>query len=238
PISIAWPSATPAPPTRRACEAASRFGLLIDDHLSISERDGMSLRLDARPGAAALFTGPSGAGKSTLLRHAERALVDRNVRRLRLGDVRLRERPGVDLLRGQVDRALRALARVGLGQADCFLRRPSELSDGQRWRLRLALAIDALRDHPGGALLVDECCATLDPGSTLAACATLRRAAREHALRVLCASADPALIDALRPDEIVRAIAPGRWTHETVSRAADSPPPVVIERGTMRDYAA
>ncbi|MGP1310654.1 MAG: adenylyl-sulfate kinase, partial [Phycisphaerales bacterium] len=205
PLTLDWPMREASAPTRRSCDAASRFGLLLDEHLRPACAR-PALTVACAPNTVTLFTGPSGAGKSTLLHQAGHALRARGVRVTDLDTVRLRERPAVDLLRGPVERALRGLARVGLGQAACFLRRPRELSDGQRWRLRLAVALDAI-DHAGGdaALLIDECCATLDPSTTLAVCATLRRAvARTPGLCVLCAGASPGLIDALDPHTLVR----------------------------------
>ncbi len=237
-MEIAWPRLCAGAPTRRSCEAASRFGLLIDEHAE-SDPARNAVRIAASPAGITLFTGPSGAGKSTLLREAARSLAQGGVRAVRLDEVRLRERPSVDLLDGSVEAALRALARVGLGQADCFLRRPSELSDGQRWRLRLAVALEMLAKSDGpAALIVDECCAALDPGSALAACATLRRVVeRSKNLRVLCASADPRLIDALRPDELVRVQSDGVRV-EKRAKGEENTPQIVVERGTMRDYAA
>ncbi len=237
-MEIAWPKVRAGAPTRRSCEAATRFGLLIDEHAQ-TDPSRKAVRIAATPAGITLFTGPSGAGKSTLLRETARALTERGVRVVRLEEVRLRERPSVDLVGGSVDEALRALARIGLGQADCFLRRPSELSDGQRWRLRLAVALEMLAKAEGpAALIVDECCAALDPGSALAACATLRRAVeRSSDLRVLCASADPRLVDALRPDELVRVQSNGVRV-EKCAKGEENTPQIVVERGTMRDYAA
>jgi energy-coupling factor transporter ATP-binding protein EcfA2 len=237
-MEIAWPTLRAGAPTRRSCEAASRFGLLIDEH-AVPGPTRKAVRIDAPARSVTLFTGPSGAGKSTLLREAAAALKARGVRVVWLGEVRLRERPCVDLLGDSVNRALRALARVGLGQADCFLRRPSELSDGQRWRLRLAVALESLVNSDGpSALIVDECCALLDPSSALAACATLRRAAkRAPNLRVLCASADPRLIEALRPDVLVRVETTGSCV-EKRSESKNEAPGVIVEEGAMRDYAA
>src|SRR5207248_9473630 len=43
------------------------------------------------------------------------------------------------------------LARVGLSEAWTYLRTPSELSEGQRWRFKLALAL-----HRAGAMIVSQ----------------------------------------------------------------------------------
>ncbi|MGH7199339.1 MAG: ATP-binding cassette domain-containing protein, partial [Planctomycetaceae bacterium] len=53
----------------------------------------------------------------------------------------LGERILVDALSGPIDETLRLLASCGLGEAQLLLRTPGELSEGQRYRFRLALAI-------------------------------------------------------------------------------------------------
>lgn len=236
-VRVEWPTRDVGAPTRRSCEAASRFGLLLEEHLREPVRDGV--RIGARANTVTLFTGPSGAGKSTLLRAAGEALRARGVRVLAMDDVRLGDRPAVDLLGGGIDGAMRMLARVGLGQAGCFLRRPRELSDGQRWRLRLAAALDRLARGGGeSALLIDECCAALDPWSALGACATVRRVVRETVgLRALCASADPRVEGMLRADEVVRVGDDGSVRVERRVHREDGAS-FVIEPGGMRDYAA
>lgn len=243
PLDLTWPARACGAPTRRACEAASRFGLLLDEHMGGARANARPVRVPTRDGEVALFTGPSGAGKSTLLREAERALRARGVRVVRLEDVALRDRPCVDLLGRSVDEAVRALARVGLGEAECFLRRPGELSDGQRWRLRLAMAIDRATRDPAAraALVIDECCATLDPCSTLAACATLRRAVRRTpGLRALCAGANMLLERALRPDVVVRVRAPGEARVERPALPepthADAGLSIDVAPAALRDY--
>lgn len=224
-------------PTRRSCEAASRFGLLLDEHLRGPALGGV--RLACAPGTVTLLTGPSGAGKSTLLRCAADALRERGVRVVRLEEVRLREVPAVDLCRGGVEDAVRALARVGLGQASCFLRRPGEMSDGQRWRLRLAVALGSLARGGECALVVDECCATLDPLSALGVCSALRSAAgRTPGLRVLVAGSNPSLGAWLAPDETALLSPCGAVRVERSAGGVESSPLVEIGPGTMREYAA
>jgi len=92
-------------------------------------------------GRIVLITGPSGAGKSSLLchigsRYDQRLWID-------LAGVRLPDRAVVDCFPRDVplEHVLAALGRVGLGEVWTYLRTPRQLSEGQRWRLRLALAL-------------------------------------------------------------------------------------------------
>ena len=109
--------------------------------------------LSLRPGTITLIAGPSGAGKSTLLRAARAAQPGR--RWIDLADfpdpstptptptsTAIAASPLVDCFPGLSLRdALALLARVGLAEAWTYLRTPAELSEGQRWRFRLALAL-------------------------------------------------------------------------------------------------
>src|SRR5207245_3532552 len=114
-----------------------------------------NLTLDVCPGDLVLFAGPSGSGKSSLLRE-----VGRRVGALDANAVTLPDVPLVDALAGTVAERLDALAACGLSEARLLLRTPAELSDGQRYRFRLALAL--ARAGRGGFVLADEFCAVLD----------------------------------------------------------------------------
>ncbi len=158
-----------------------------------------------RPGQIFLITGPSGAGKSSLLR----ALQSRARRPcINLATIPLPNRPLIDLLPNlPIDQALQALAKVGLAEAQSYLHSPAELSEGQRWRLRLALAIHQSTScsKPGNSLLVsDEFAALLDRVTAAIVAHALRRAIdRSPNLSAVLATSHDDLTQPLAPDRII-----------------------------------
>lgn len=171
------------------------------------------------PRGIALVVGPSGSGKSTLLRHLVRHIRTADPttaiglpRRLPTG------RPVIACVRGPVASALSLLARAGLGDAPLLLRPPETLSDGQRERLRLALAMQqAVRRARSSSrtpartrvpvLIADEFGSRLDAMTARCVGACLARWVRHPRtppLRVVLASPRDDLAPALRPDAIVR----------------------------------
>src|SRR5262249_5039023 len=116
--------------------------------------------LAIRPGDVVLITGPSGSGKSTLLRHISRLLSLR--RNLTLKILANTPPPAVaavvDCLDLPLVQAARLLAMAGLPEARLLLRTPAELSEGERFRFRLAQFLASAAD----VMLADEFAAVLD----------------------------------------------------------------------------
>jgi len=174
------------------------------------------------PGKILLITGPSGAGKSTLLRQLDSRCLYPSVN---LAAIKLPRCACVDCFPNlSLEAALEHLARFGLGEVWAYLRSPMQLSEGERFRLRLAIAFDAAArlaagSHAHGAAIVaDEFASCLDRITARIIARNLRRTLTPQSpLCLLLATAHDDLQDALRPDHVIHCDY-GRWNHERTSR--------------------
>src|SRR6266536_3482543 len=147
--------------SRRAATVAKWFG--VKRELASVPPAVEFPNIELNPGTIVLVTGPSGAGKSTFLRHLQ------NLQRPRI-DINAIELPPVPVVdcfgRARLERILTMLGRVGLGEVWTYLRTPGQLSEGQRWRLRLAIALWQARkldaSHGCPVFIADEFAAMLD----------------------------------------------------------------------------
>jgi uncharacterized protein len=148
------------------------------------------------PGRIVFITGQSGSGKSTLLR-----ILRRHVRpHVDLGRIRLRPRRLLpEQFHRPLDDALRYLSIAGLADAYLFLRTPEELSDGQRHRLRLALALS----RRAAVVFADEFLGNLDRVTARILAHNVRRYADRFDTAFVLASTRDDVIDALRPDVLI-----------------------------------
>ena len=204
-------------PSERVLRVAEMFGIGADESYEVTLYDGLAL--DIRPGDVVYVTGPSGSGKSVLLRCLAEELgrARPNVRCVDLAEVEPPpDQSVIDGLAVEFETALRLVSTAGLADAFLLLRRPGSLSDGQRWRLRLAHALACLlaprhggpgRDRneaePARLLIADELASTLDRLCARAVAYRLRRVADRWGVTILAASAHDDLVEDLAPDVLV-----------------------------------
>lgn len=205
----AAPSASGGP-SPRVVEVAAMFGLGADQAHTLALVPPTEVRLWA--GQIVFITGASGSGKSTLLRLIGEAVSLRE--EAELLDFTDRPEPSdcavidaVDDGRLPLDRVLRLLSLAGLNDAFVMLRRPSELSDGQRYRFRLAQVMARVESAPPDRLVVvlaDEFGATLDRTTASALSRNVRRwVDQSRRVCFIAATTHDDLLEPLGPDVLI-----------------------------------
>lgn len=134
----------------RVTEVCLRFGIPRRGPGRIIARN---LDLDLSPGTVTLLTGPSGSGKSLLLAAVARQAPDS----LDVADVPFPlDVPVLDAVAPTrpVDEVLGILTACGLGEPMLWIRRFQQLSDGERFRARLARAVSLSGRSRGPSVLL------------------------------------------------------------------------------------
>ena len=187
---------TKAPLTERTVEVAEAFGLGIDEEKEhVLYRD-FELRL--ADGDIVYITGDSGSGKSVLLRAIEEDLGDEVVN---IADVAVAtEESLIDTVGDSFHKALSLLCKVGLSDAFLFLRRYTQLSDGQKYRYKIARMIDSGKRY----WLADEFCSTLDRTTAKVVAFNIQKLARRSGATLVVATTHTDLEEDLNPSILIR----------------------------------
>jgi ABC-type ATPase with predicted acetyltransferase domain len=154
--------------------------------------------LEIKSGDIVYITGPSGAGKSVFLGELENQIPAEE--RINLSQIELsKELSVIDCIDGDLISSLKALNTAGLNDVYCVLNRPAYLSDGQKWRFRLAVAIRAGRKF----VIADEFCSGLDGITAACVAYNVRRFAKESGITFLLAGCKDDILLDLQPDVLV-----------------------------------
>ncbi|MGD2201522.1 MAG: GNAT family N-acetyltransferase [Candidatus Bathyarchaeota archaeon] len=187
---------THAPLTDRTIGVSEAFGLGVDvERERVLYRD---FELKLAEGDVVYITGDSGSGKSVLLRAVKEDLGEQAVNLAGLGIDG--DRAIIDTVGRSFKEALNLLSVVGLNDAYLFLRRYAELSDGQKYRYRIARMIDEGR----GFWLADEFCSTLDRTTAKIVAYNIQKLARRNGATLIVASTHGDLEEDLSPSICIR----------------------------------
>jgi len=187
---------TTAPLTERTVEVAEAFGLGVDESREHVLYKDFEVKL--AQGDMVYITGDSGSGKSVLLRALRDDLGDEAVSMDMLASSE--EGALIDLVGQGFNESLGLLCRVGLNDAFLFLREPRHLSDGQRYRFRLAQLLDRGRTY----WLCDEFCSTLDRTTARIVAYNVQKLARRSGATLIVATTHTDLFTDLNPSIHIR----------------------------------
>jgi ABC-type ATPase with predicted acetyltransferase domain len=182
---------TQTPITERTIEVAEAFGLGIDEDHEHVLYDDFELKL--AEGDIVYITGDSGSGKSVLLKAIAKDLGDEASLMEEL--LKDSDMPIIDLVGSSFHEALNKLSLVGLNDAFLFLRLPRHLSDGQKYRFKIAQLMDRGKKY----WLCDEFCSTLDRTTARIVAYNIQKHARRSNSTLLVATTHTDLREDLNP---------------------------------------
>lgn len=178
--------------TPRVLEIAEAFGIGLEDtEFVVFDK----LALKVADGDVVYITGQSGGGKSVLLRELSSRMAGAGRKVMNIDHVQLQDRPLIDQIGRDTNHAVELLARAGISDAWLFVRKPSELSDGQRYRFRLAKAMEADAD----VWVADEFLAVLDRTTAKVIAHSIQKAARRAGKTLIVATTHTDMVDDLAP---------------------------------------
>lgn len=178
--------------SKRVLEIAEAFGIGLDNKEFVVFDN---LELEIRQGDVVYITGQSGSGKSTVLRELSAKMRETGLSVSDIDKLELTDEPLIDQIGKTTKEALTYLSIAGLNDAYLFVRKPSELSDGQRYRFRLAKLVES-----GAKVWVaDEFLAVLDRATAKVIAFNLQKVARSVGATVLVATTHSDMVADLAP---------------------------------------
>jgi len=182
--------------TDKVVQVCRMFGITADrltDRCIIHD-----CRLEINDGDIVYITGPSGAGKSVMLKELEKTIPVED--RVNLARIKLtKETALVDCIEGDLLRSLRILSTAGLNDCFCVLNQPANLSEGQKYRFRLAMALASKKRF----VFADEFCSELDRITAAVIAYNIHKFAKKNGVTFVLASSHEDILLDLAPDVMV-----------------------------------
>jgi len=218
--------------TPRTIKIAEAFGLGVDSYQEYIIYDNVTIKIG--PTDIVYITGESGSGKSVLLKALEKDLGEEaiNVECIKPDP----DKPLIETVGRSFQEGLELLSRVGLNDAFLFIRRYRELSDGQKYRYRIAKLLESGRQY----WVMDEFCATLDRETAKIVAFNLQKQARRTKKAVIAATTHTDLFEDLAPSVHIHKGWGKRlqikYCQNTLNEFCSVTSDLQIEEGTMQDY--
>jgi len=185
------------PLTDKAADVLRAFGITVQRLKNSAVTHSCEIKL--LTGEICYITGPSGSGKSVLLR--EFFSTFNNNDKINIDDIPLPDdKTTVDCIQGEgFLETLRTLSYAGLTDVFCVLNSPATLSEGQKYRYRIAKAIASDKQF----IFADEFCSNLDRVTAAVISHNLRKLATKTGKTFILASSHDDLLADLLPEVIV-----------------------------------
>jgi ABC-type lipoprotein export system ATPase subunit/GNAT superfamily N-acetyltransferase len=193
-VNISYETAAPKP-TKRVVAVAESFGLGLDKWERFVVYDNVELKIGKID--ITLITGDSGSGKSVLLRALEKDIKnDMQASAINIADIHpVPNKPLIETVGATLEEGLELLSKVGLNDAFLFLRTFEQLSDGQKYRYRIAKMMESMAQF----WIMDEFAATLDRDTAKIVAFNVQKLARQEGKAVLAATTHNDLFEDLKP---------------------------------------
>ena len=236
-ISIAYKTAPPKP-TKRVQAVAEAFGLGLDQQQKFTLYDNAEIKIEK--GDIVYITGESGSGKSILLKALEKDIRKHTPYTcINIGQIKPPpNKPIIETLGKTFQGALNLLSLVGLNDAFIFLRPYRQLSDGQKYRYKMAKLIESQAQF----WILDEFASTLDRDTAKIVAYNLQKTARRMGRTVIAATTHTDLFEDLNPSvHIHKKLGREITVHyypNTPAKECSLTREIHIEKGTKADYKA
>lgn len=183
--------------TPRVLEIAEGFGLgLTDKRFVIFD----NLEVEVNQGDVVFITGQSGGGKSLALSLLTQIMENRDGLKIAdLNKIELPNKPVIELVGKTTTEAADILAKAGISDAWIYIKTPNQLSDGQRYRLKLAMLMDTDAD----VWIADEFGAVLDRVTAKCVAFNMQKVARARGKTLMVATTHDDLTAELGPSLII-----------------------------------
>ena len=191
-------AASPVEITDRVMAVSEAFGVGVDDKKEFTIFDNVQVKFNADD--LLYITGDSGSGKSTFLKLFSSELQSKSLKRVNFADVQADDNEVIiNSVGSSQEEAMALLSVVGLSEAFIMLRKYKELSEGQKYRYKLAKMIAQNAD----VLLIDEFGATLDREMAKVLAYCIQKWARRNKKMVVVATTHKDLIEDFNPNVVV-----------------------------------